>query len=210
MLWSFQMNTVASDTRQQILSAAFSEIHVHGFQAASLSRILTNLGMTKGAIYHHFPNKTALGYAVVDEVIRQMVVTDWIDPMKNAENPLDALIAVLMEAGDSMTKEDLALGCPLANLSQEMSSLDEGFRHRLEAIYSEWRDTMRDALSKGQEKHLVRDDIDPTIYTTFIVSSLEGCLATAKNAQDMSILIDCGHALIEFLNSLRPQTHKEK
>ena len=54
------------DTRQVILEAAYEEIHVRGFQAASLSKILSSTNVTKGALYHYFPTKLALGYAVVD------------------------------------------------------------------------------------------------------------------------------------------------
>ena len=56
-------------TRSKILEAAYQEIHVQGFQSASMSEILLKAGVTKGALYHHFENKMALGYAVVDEVV---------------------------------------------------------------------------------------------------------------------------------------------
>jgi AcrR family transcriptional regulator len=57
------------ETRDAILTSAFDEMYEHGFQAASLSRILDRAGVTKGALYHHFGSKMDLGYAVVDEVI---------------------------------------------------------------------------------------------------------------------------------------------
>ena len=40
---------------------------MHGFQAASLSRILAQTGVTKGALYYHFSGKQMLGYAVLDD-----------------------------------------------------------------------------------------------------------------------------------------------
>jgi AcrR family transcriptional regulator len=52
-------------TRDKLLKAAFEEIYRRGFQAASLDTILAKAGVTKGALYHHFPDKGALGYAVV-------------------------------------------------------------------------------------------------------------------------------------------------
>jgi len=52
-------------TRRKILESAFHEIHRNGFQAASLNPILERTGVTKGALYHHFPNKQTLGYAVL-------------------------------------------------------------------------------------------------------------------------------------------------
>ena len=90
----------AESTRLQILLAAFEEIHEKGFQAASLANILSRTGLTKGALYHHFPNKTALGYAVVDELVAEKIRQDWQAPLEGADNPIDALIAIIEKAGD--------------------------------------------------------------------------------------------------------------
>ena len=60
-------------TRQTLLQAAFQEIYRSGFQAASLRNILSKVGITKGALYHHFGSKQELGYAVVDEPERGSV-----------------------------------------------------------------------------------------------------------------------------------------
>ncbi len=56
-------------TRQVILEAAYEEIHVRGFQGASLSKILSSTSVTKGALYNYFPTKLALGYVAVDEIL---------------------------------------------------------------------------------------------------------------------------------------------
>ncbi|HEU6453755.1 MAG TPA: TetR family transcriptional regulator, partial [Gemmatimonadaceae bacterium] len=76
------------ETRQKILGAAFREIYVRGFQAASLDRILADAGVTKGALYHHFPDKASLGYAVVDDVIRGHLLARWLGPPEDeGEDP---------------------------------------------------------------------------------------------------------------------------
>ena len=81
-------------TRQNLVQAAYWEIYRHGFRSANLDRILGQAGVTKGALYHHFPNKTALGHAVVEEIIRPLIHRIWIDPINRAESPLDALAAI--------------------------------------------------------------------------------------------------------------------
>ena len=60
-------------TRKALLGAAFNEIYHRGYQAASIDEILKNAGVTKGALYHHFESKKALGLAVIDEVLRHGV-----------------------------------------------------------------------------------------------------------------------------------------
>src|SRR4030095_5203309 len=78
-------------TRQKLLYAAFEEMYRSGFQAASLDAILAKAGVTKGALYHHFPDKAALGYAVVDEVVRAPVLEAYLGRLHPAaRGPLSA------------------------------------------------------------------------------------------------------------------------
>src|ERR1700691_6799011 len=79
-------------TRERLLQAASREIYRSGFQSASLHTILAAARVTKGALYHHFKNKEALGYAVVEEVIFPNVRGQWVRPLQSAKNPIDALI----------------------------------------------------------------------------------------------------------------------
>lgn len=50
-------------TRQTILSAAARVFEERGYQMATISEILTAAGVTKGALYFHFPSKEDLARA---------------------------------------------------------------------------------------------------------------------------------------------------
>ncbi len=191
-------------TRQALLQAAFQEIYRCGFQAASIDNILSKVSVTKGALYHHFGSKQELGYAVVDELIRQRILDRWVRSLEKAENPIDGLFAILR------TKEphpgfDPRLGCPLNNLAQEMSPLDEGFRKRLENVFREWREGIAMALRRGQEKGQVKSDVNPSEAADFFLAALEGSVSLAKNAQDRNLFDNCKAGLARYLESLRAQ-----
>jgi AcrR family transcriptional regulator len=121
-------------TRQRILTAAFMEMYRNGFQGMRLDEVIAATRLTKGALYHHFPNKRALGYAVVDELIIPTVEAVWLQPLKNSADPLSGLVNVIEQMPENEHKppEMIRYGCPLNNLAQEMSPLDEGFRQRLD------------------------------------------------------------------------------
>lgn len=198
------------DTRAKILMAAFREIHINGFQAASLNNILAHTGVTKGALYHHFPNKTELGYAVIDEVIAALVHRSFIAPIQGADNPLQAMIEMIHTAGNIFTMQDISLGCPVSNLAQEMAPIDEGFRLRLDRIYQHWHQAIYDALVLAREKELLIDEVDPKQAAVMIVATLEGCLNAAKISQDMDKLFCCGAGLIQYLNLIqKPEGNKK-
>jgi TetR/AcrR family transcriptional regulator, transcriptional repressor for nem operon len=198
--WQPIEGDIELDTRAKILMAAFREIHLNGFQAASLNNILAHTGVTKGALYHHFPNKTELGYAVIDEVIAALVHRSFIAPLIGAENPLHALIELIQMAGNSFTMKDISLGCPLSNLAQEMAPIDEGFRTRLNHIYQLWHEAIYDSIMLAREKDLLIDEVDAEQAAVMIVATLEGCLNAAKISQDMNTLFCCGAGLIQYLN----------
>ncbi len=194
----------SNPTRQKILESAFQEIHLQGFQAASLNSILTRSDVTKGALYHYFPDKQALGFAVVEELIKEAVLQFWLRPLEEASDPIDGLKGLINVAGKSLSDEDVLLGCPLNNLCLEMSPIDDGFRQRLKQVYELWREGFAWALRAGQTNGTVKSTINAMDCATFIVASLAGCRSLAKNAQSRDVLNACGQNLTLYLDTLQP------
>lgn len=195
---------ITNPTRRKILESAFHEIHRNGFQAASLNPILERTSVTKGALYHHFPNKQTLGYAVLDEVIKDTVLQFWLRPLEEYNDPIDGLQRLVSEAGKNISNEDVLLGCPLNNLCLEMSPINDGFRQRVNQIYELWREAFARVLRSGQANGTVIKSIDATDCATFIVASLAGCRSLAKSAQSRDVLTACGQNLIRYMETLRP------
>lgn len=201
---SLQHNERKSDrTRRLILDAAFQEIYRHGYQGMRLDYVIAATGLTKGALYHHFPNKQALGYAVVDEVIRGFVHQLWVQPLAESTDPLAQLIGFIGNLGSVLGGQIVTLGCPMNNLAQEMSPLDEGFRIRLDAVYQEWRGGIQDALERAQRDGVIRADVHCGHAATFVLAALSGCIGVAKNTQSHEQLAICAAGLVDYLRSLR-------
>lgn len=194
------------ETRRQILAAAYGVIHRHGFQAAGLTDILALTGVTKGAMYHHFPNKMALGYAVVDEMVKDYLEDWWLAPLE-VEGDDDPLAAIARTIQDNMTGRvpDIhLLGCPLNNLAQEMSPIDGGFRQRVEELYRAWRRRLSRALTRGQHSGKVNATADTDEAATLIVAAIQGAFSQTKSAQSMAPFHDCMAGLNRYLMGLRP------
>lgn len=190
-------------TRGLILDAAFQEIYRNGYQGMRLDEVIAATGLTKGALYHHFPNKQALGYAVVDEVIRGFVHEFWLQPLAESADPLNTVIGFVRNLGSVLGGQIVTFGCPMNNLAQEMSPLDEGFRTRLDALYQEWRGGIQTALERAQRDGVIRADVDCGHAATFVLAALSGCIGVAKNAQSREQLDICGGGLADYLRSLR-------
>jgi AcrR family transcriptional regulator len=191
-------------TRKRVLAAAFDEFYRQSFQAGSLNRIVEEAGLTKGALFHHFTSKQELGYAVVEEVIWPEFKARWIDPIARSDDPIKEIrrqMRCIAEQGSDC--REMVQGCPLNNLAQEMSPLDEGFRQRLEKIYEAWRLAIETAFARAIRLGRVRKDVAPRKVAALIVAALTGIIGTVKNSHDEQLLRDAGEALMDFLSSLR-------
>jgi TetR/AcrR family transcriptional repressor of nem operon len=193
-------------TRQALLRAAFEEIHEQGFRNASLDRILERAGCTKGALYHHIENKTALGYAVIDEVIWPEAEQRWAVLADPAVHPVDALVGCVRDELTAQPCHERQLGCPINNLVQEMSTIDEGFRTRLVRIQDGWRRAIAAALARGQRAGQVRADVDAEQMAALLVAAYEGCTGLAKSSQDPAVFTSCMQGLIQVGETLRATT----
>lgn len=189
-------------TRETILDAAFQEVHRHGFQAASLSNILAKTGLTKGALYHHFPTKDDLGLAVIDEVVREGLDAMMFAPLRESDTPFDTLLEIVRRKAQRADLENVSLGCPLNNLMQEMSPLNATFKKRLNAVLATWQTAVADALTRAQKQGKVRREVDCRAAALFIVSSWEGCVGVAKAMQSVKDFRLCMKQLEEHVAGL--------
>lgn len=200
------MDTKQPDlTREKLLQAAFCEIHRKGFQAASIANILEDTGLTKGALYHHFPTKHALGLAVIDEVIRERLDRLIFKSLRESDRPVEKLLEIVATIDEWRPANFIDLGCPLNNLMQEMSPLDEAFKDRLNGVLMLWKNAVENALLRGQEQGVIRPEVDCRAVALFVVSAWEGCIGIAKNLQSAEAFSLCMRQLLGYMRSMLVQ-----
>ena len=191
-----------NDTRAQILERNFQAVRLHGFQGMRADKVITDLGITKGALYHYFPNKFELGYAIVDELVAPAYISSWRPFEEATEKHLDALVACLEFHKQRATEEDIRLGCPLNNLVQEMTPLDEGFRTRLQAVVHGMHASLERGFRNAQAAGTVTTVVDPSQTAWFVLSCLEGSYGMAKAAQSLRVFNTSIDQLITYLRTL--------
>ncbi len=189
--------------RDKILLSAFNEMYQHGYQGMRIEAVLKATGLAKGAIYHHFPNKISLAYAVIDEILYEHSKKHFQKALQEHENPIEGLRKSLFENCQSASEEEVALGCPLNNLAQEMSGLDEGFKIRLNKCYETLHNIVGSALEQGQKVNTIRADIDAQQISMFIICAHQGIIGAAKCMQSKDVLTQQTQALCDYIDSLK-------
>lgn len=191
------------NTRLRILRAAFQEMHKHGYQGMRIDQVLKSTGLKKGAMYHHFSSKQVLGYVVLEELIQTRITELWIAPLKNLTDPLAEIHDLFVKLDQVWSDDFFYLGCPLNNLAQEMSPIDEGFRVRIENFFLVWQDALSNALEKGQGQGVVDKAINTDDCALFILAAIEGGLGMTKNHRNKEVYYSCARELKRYLDSLK-------
>jgi AcrR family transcriptional regulator len=77
-------------TRGQLIEVATRLFAEHGYEGTSIEAVLSAAGVSRGALYHHFPGKEALFEAVVVAVSDQVTV-DLAAAVRGCTDPVDAM-----------------------------------------------------------------------------------------------------------------------
>jgi AcrR family transcriptional regulator len=91
------------DTRERILQAALEVFGEKGYHRAAVDDIVRASRTSKGAVYHHFPNKEALFLALVDELASRLA---------------EAIAAAVAGAHGALGKVEAALGAGLETFAR--------------------------------------------------------------------------------------------
>lgn len=190
----------AEQTRQNILEVAADEIHKHGFTATSLSVILKRCDISKGALYHHFTNKMELGYAVFEEIYTPMFIEMW-KPALTEEDPIVGLCEFFKSMTEQLTCDELACGCPLNNLCQEMSGIDEGFRLRILNMQQQLNHLI--AVNFQRISDELKPNLDYSQVAYFIVATFHGSTNLSKSSKNKELFQKVINELCLYIEGLK-------
>ncbi|GAA1024322.1 MULTISPECIES: ScbR family autoregulator-binding transcription factor [Amycolatopsis] len=153
----------AEQTRNAILDAAASRFDAVGFLGASLSDILAEAGVTKGALYFHFKSKEELADALINEQF-----TVW-DPLADIESPgLQTVIDLTQNMGHSLRK-DVRVRASIRLVIEQGS-----FVTPAAGAYKQWTDTIHGCLLAAKAAGDVRKDVNAHDLAQYVVASFTG------------------------------------
>lgn len=199
-------------TRQTILTAAAKVFEERGYQAATISEILTTAGVTKGALYFHFPSKEDLAEGVIHEQDHDL-------PIPPRACRIQQLVdTVVLHAHRLRTDPLVRAGVRLA-LDQQAQGLDRS------APFHRWSNVGTTLLQQAQAQGELMPHIVPAETADVLVGSFAGIQAMSQaltNYQDLphrvttllrhtlpSIVVPSVLAAVDITESRGPHVHNE-
>ncbi|RBQ29881.1 TetR/AcrR family transcriptional regulator [Aliarcobacter vitoriensis] len=186
------------NTRKDLINCTFDEIYTKGYQGASLTDILKNAKVHKGSMYHFFENKKEMAIASIKEKIYEKFVQRYSLILELEKDYLEAFIKSLKDT----SSRDFEKGCPIANIIQEMSNIDEDFKVLMKEIYEALKSNIKNILDKAVEKDEIKE-CDTKKLSLYIASTLEGAILSAKASGNVEDYLDVIDILSSYLLSFK-------
>ena len=187
-----------NNTRKNLIDSAFSEIYSKGYQGASLTAILKNAKVHKGSMYHFFESKKDMALVCIKEKIYERFVQRYSLILALEKGYLEAFIDGIKDT----TQRDFNKGCPIANIVQEMSNIDEDFKVLMEEIYQSFRKNIKDILDISIQKNEMKE-CDTTKLALYIASTIEGAILSAKATGNIQDYVDVIDILSSYIMSFK-------
>ncbi|MCA9595853.1 MAG: TetR/AcrR family transcriptional regulator [Myxococcales bacterium] len=157
----------APEKRNALLEVATQEFAEHGYDGASINRILAGAGLSKGAFYYYFDDKADLAAAVIAKAgaawiasLTALPIPSSADQFWNEMEQLNARATAELEG--SPVRGDL-----LARLSVALAR-NPDLVDRLGPFMKEVREHLTALYRRGQELGAVRSDIDVEALMTIL------------------------------------------
>ncbi|OJZ74410.1 TetR family transcriptional regulator [Mycobacterium paraffinicum] len=188
----------AADTRGALISAARPLFASLGFAESSLETIVRDAGVTRGALYHHFADKTELFAAVFEQVEGEMA-TRMVDAVAAAghTDPVEIMrlcAGLWLDACSDPEVQRIVLLEALAVLGWERWS-DIGHRYNIGFVTA----LLNDAIESGS---IPRQPVEATALT--VMGALrEATLYIARADDQRKARADAGAVMDRLVNALR-------
>ncbi|MGP8153502.1 MAG: TetR family transcriptional regulator C-terminal domain-containing protein [Smithella sp.] len=176
-------------TRQAIIQKGAKLIHSKGFVNTGIQEIITAAGVPKGSFYFYFKSKDDFGEAVIDYFCD--FVVSWFEKYSEDHTlpPLTRLERFFDDSNLFYEKIGFTCGCPIGNLSQEMSDLSEPMRSKLSDAYGHIRSIIKNCIAEASEQGAVKSKEDAEELAVFVLNGWEGALIDMKVSKSIRPLV---------------------
>ena len=173
----------SSSARTRLLDAATRQVRQKGFAATSIDDLCRAAGVTKGAFFHHFASKEALGVAAAQNWSTTTSAFFAEAPYHAPADPLTRVFAYL-DFRSSIIDEDIAeFTCLVGTMVQEIHTSSPAIRAACEASIVGHSATLVPDISAALDAHGVTG-IDPMSLALHFQAALQGGFILSKATGD--------------------------
>jgi TetR/AcrR family transcriptional regulator, transcriptional repressor for nem operon len=165
--------------RAKLLDAALGLIRAKGYSATSVDDLCKAAGVTKGAFFHHFHSKEALGVAAADHWAVTTSAMFATAPYHDHADPLDRVLAYIDFRSEMLSGGVEEFTCLVGTIVQEAYQSSDAIRAACDASISGHATTLEADIAAAIAQHGVKG-ITPQSLALHTQAVLQGGFILAK------------------------------
>lgn len=166
-------------TKATIIVEAAKLFNVSGYSSTSISDITKQTGLTKGAIYRHFENKSALEREALTYLCRGMMDKIGAE-IKAAKDTKAKIESVFSFFRSYLSKNHVPGGCPLMNAAIEADDTNPELLEVVTEIMDQFHGAVVRILENGKRFGQVKKSTDSKHFSSLLIASLEGAVMLSR------------------------------
>ena len=191
--------TERGTARTRLLDAAVDVIRAQGFSATSVDDLCSAAGVTKGAFFHHFESKEALGVAAAqhwsDTTGAMFAAADYHDAATPAERVLAYVDLRRSLIGDVTASHT----CLVGTMSQELFDTSPSIREACAESILGHAGTLEDDIDAALGETARRDGVTAAGLALHTQVVLQGAFVVSKAADDPAVVLESLDHLRRYL-----------
>ncbi len=171
-------------TRDRILKTSMGLAISQGHVATPIDELISEVGITKGTFFYHFPSKKHLATAMIEQFSSNKLDTlnDYsIKASKLSTDPLQQLlifVGLIQEQHAELEKDEL--GCLYASYCYENQLVDVEIEKMVSTTMLEWKDKFSKKIKEIMVVYPPVTEIEPDDVAGMFLSTLEGAYIMAR------------------------------
>ena len=190
------------DARSRLLAAARDVIRAQGFAATTVDQLCKAAGVTKGAFFHHFDDKTALGVAAAVYWAETTTAFFADAPYHRHTDPLDRLLGYVAFRREIIAGELDEFTCLVGTMTQEAYASHPAIRDACAASIFGHAATLEPDIRAAMTARRMTSTWSPASLAAHTQAVLQGAFILAKASGSRTVAHDCVDHLHRYLQLL--------
>lgn len=178
------------NARAKLLDAALGTIREKGYSATSVDDLCERAEVTKGAFFHHFKSKEALGAAAADHWSETTAALFASAPYHDPADPLDRILAYIDFRKELVRGGLPDFTCLVGTMVQETYGVSDVIRDACWRSISGHAATLEADIADAIAKYKAAG-FTPQSLALFTQATIQGAFILAKAKNDAGVAIDC-------------------
>lgn len=194
---------MAKSTQAKIIRTAEQLLWEKGYDGASLNNIVDAAGISKGGLFHYFPNKRAVTLDVLDKYFDEQILNSFDRHLGSADSTMTLKVGLmnwLEETYGAYANKDFKGGCLFGNFALEVSDQDEIIREALKAKLIIWENQLVSYLRPYASEGKIL--MDARQFSRLIIAMFQGITMTCKVHRDQIRASRDFQAFAEFIERI--------